>query len=714
MKMVRNKVEYISCSGMMILLLFSLSFAENYNLFSEDWAGFYLTGIPDNVRVKDSLLFVKGRTFFDVFDISEPDNPVFVKEIEISSGMISNFLINQDFVYLWSGKEIDILDISDIENLHIVKQYLVDSTITDMDLSDTLIFVSMEQGLVRVFNVKDPTNFQEITDINTGGGTINILLEQDIMYVADRENRLIIFDISDIFNPVKLSSHDDQFIMGHMVKKDNILFTVSSGNVELVDVSDPSNPVIKGTLPLDGLFSTMLLHDTLLFVASVAGYYIDIFNVSTPSSPEKLSSTEISHLHVSEMDIKDNILYLAHYVEGIDMLDISSFSSPQPAGGVYKGNVLHEVEIKDSLAFVTESFWSPYYTGGHLMVFNVSDRSKPVLLNSHSMGGEAGDLVIKESTAFVAVNTPVKHYLVILNISDPLNIEETGRFEAEEFISRIITDDTLLYLTEGRGYFSENGSIEVVDISNLSEPEKWGEFRVDSACYDLVMNDTLGYLLEFPNRLHILNMKNPASIEEISFYETQCGGRKLMVKDTLLYMAGDGFCILNVKDPQFPTPLSYVPGIKEGNDMEMKDSILYISGNYLYSLNVADPHYPYIEKAISPGGYGLFSEDSLLYLASQNGLFILCFDSTSWVREERHELKGPFFITDKGITYVLERKGHVRMDIYNLAGQLVHTPVNSFLSGGSYSVELKLPPGIYFVELKIDDKVYRGKIVKID
>ena len=75
------------------------------------------------------------------------------------------------------------------------------------------------------------------------------------------------------------------------------------------------------------------------------------------------------------------------------------------------------------------------------------------------------------------------------------------------------------------------------------------------------------------------------------------------------------------------------------------------------------------------------------------------------------------FISSTSIRYSVAKSGQVKLKIYNVAGQLVKTLVNGEQKAGTYKIEWDgkdtngklLPSGIYFVELKVDDKFTKTK-----
>jgi len=75
------------------------------------------------------------------------------------------------------------------------------------------------------------------------------------------------------------------------------------------------------------------------------------------------------------------------------------------------------------------------------------------------------------------------------------------------------------------------------------------------------------------------------------------------------------------------------------------------------------------------------------------------------------------FCSSTSIRYSIAKSGQVKLKIYNVAGQLVKTLVNGEQKAGTYKIKWDgkdeegrlLPSGIYFVELKVDDKFTKTK-----
>ncbi|MBD3232538.1 MAG: T9SS type A sorting domain-containing protein, partial [candidate division Zixibacteria bacterium] len=68
------------------------------------------------------------------------------------------------------------------------------------------------------------------------------------------------------------------------------------------------------------------------------------------------------------------------------------------------------------------------------------------------------------------------------------------------------------------------------------------------------------------------------------------------------------------------------------------------------------------------------------------------------------------------IRFSLQKPEYVKLSVYNLAGQLVETLVNSYRSSGENAIEWdasNYSSGIYFYSLKTDEKICTKRMLLI-
>jgi phosphatidylserine/phosphatidylglycerophosphate/cardiolipin synthase-like enzyme len=76
------------------------------------------------------------------------------------------------------------------------------------------------------------------------------------------------------------------------------------------------------------------------------------------------------------------------------------------------------------------------------------------------------------------------------------------------------------------------------------------------------------------------------------------------------------------------------------------------------------------------------------------------------------------FKTNIHISYSLDSKSYISIDIYNIQGDKIETLVSEFQNVGeqtsSWSPSIKMPDGIYFILLNMDNEIFMQKIIKAD
>ena len=68
------------------------------------------------------------------------------------------------------------------------------------------------------------------------------------------------------------------------------------------------------------------------------------------------------------------------------------------------------------------------------------------------------------------------------------------------------------------------------------------------------------------------------------------------------------------------------------------------------------------------------------------------------------------------IVYSIAKAGSINLSIYNLRGQLIEILENSFMDAGNYTVvwdASKQPSGIYFLQMKAENKIQNQKLMLV-
>jgi hypothetical protein len=133
-----------------------------------------------------------------------------------------------------------------------------------------------------------------------------------------------------------------------------------------VDVSDPSNPIVLGSIPLlatDFQFTGQHVH-----VANPNSNYT-IYDANDPNAWIVIG--EIEGIRPWDIEIRDNTAYLANATSTFSIIDISDPTNPSVIGSHYAGMNGYSVEVGSDIAFVIGSF------DHELIIIDTSDLGNP-------------------------------------------------------------------------------------------------------------------------------------------------------------------------------------------------------------------------------------------------------------------------------------------------------------------------------------------------
>ena len=142
----------------------------------------------------------------------------------------------------------------------------------------------------------------------------------------------------------------------------------------IVDISNPSSPIIKGSYDTPYLLMVLDIFKCFSFrhYAYVADYEnaLVIIDISNPSSPTLKGSYDTNG-RARDVSISDNYVYVTDN-HGLVIIDISNPSSPILNGSYNSVGSVYGVSVSGNYAYVTD------FDQG-LMIVNISNLSSPIL-----------------------------------------------------------------------------------------------------------------------------------------------------------------------------------------------------------------------------------------------------------------------------------------------------------------------------------------------
>ena len=273
-------------------------------------------------------------------------------------------------------------------------------------------------------------SFEKISSINTNGETVNVIIEGDTAYALDSTDNnpggLVIIDISDLYNPTKISSYYDGGNPYELILKDNcVLIADGADGLEIINVTYLENPIEIYQYPVNNYCTDIELVGDLLYVANW-DLGLEIFNVSDLENPYKIKSYNSNYLNCLQITIEGNLAVVTDHrndYTSLVLLNITNPTSPQYITQYVKTDAdFWDPILHNNYLFVGNHA----INGGEMQILNVTEPSDISLVSKYDQGGSIFSITFNDSIAFISNrNKGVE----VVDVSDLLNPIRIGRFD---------------------------------------------------------------------------------------------------------------------------------------------------------------------------------------------------------------------------------------------------------------------------------------------
>ncbi len=525
-------------------------------------------------------LYAASRWGLEIFTLIDPTKPARVGEIA-TPGQAQAVAIDGETAYIADGAAgVHVIDIAVPTDPSIMKTLGSFTDARRVRVADGNLYVLDKARGMLVFNLRDVHNVrtpQPRRFFRPAGTPLNVVIQDEIVYLSDDRHGLLILDPSPFGNFVVRSVVPILAPAYEIADTRNSTYAyVASGNLTVVDVTDMQNPEISSRLDTPGLATGIQLHnDTAYLTDQQAG--LQIIDVRNPQQPQ-LISAQPTFGNAIDITLQDTNAYIADGKGGIQTISVNDTKSPKwlhryALGGTAYG--LDVVETADGARTVyaangvgglkTLEFTTAYQGS---VTENLSLPVNGVTFNNPLKAARCTKIRVRDGYGFVAA--------------------ETGMFVVDLKTNTIVTHIPTaapvsdIALHEGYTYLCAE-SLIIVD--SRVPPQSRIRFQRDmrGSAYRVAINadsSTHAYVAALEGGLHIFDITAPATPRPVANYATQgnATGVTLIGKRAYLLDSGVGVAALDVSEPNKPK----LDGIYK-DDTVLIDA--QASSNHLYLLN---------------------------------------------------------------------------------------------------------------------------------
>ena len=383
-----------------------------------------------------------GNGNFTIFDVSEPSTPSQVFSTMLA-GNAFDIVTSGDYAYIATSWGISIFHVADPAHPQSMHGFIRGNDGKGVFVRNQTAFLSGLAGFL-VVGVTNPDSLTVIGAYESPIRIDNVAVSGNYAFITNAANlsHLCIFDIADPSNAIEVSDIEWPHMLLSIEKAGNYVYlgTYDHG-MQIVDVSSPEFPIIRGTF-------------------QVYGRIFDLF-------------------------LQDHYAYIANFDWGLHIVDITDAANPVLVGQYYTGpNTSMSIFVAGDLAYIAGNS-----AGGNsaLKIINVGNPNAPALVSEMQLPANLYDIVVAGGYAFVS-GSP--NYFGVVDISNPYSPSLLSTYQTEEIAFGLCVEGSYVYVADG--YYG----LKILDISDPFNPTLATSYFLPGIARRVQVSENLCYVAD--------------------------------------------------------------------------------------------------------------------------------------------------------------------------------------------------------------------------
>jgi len=365
----------------------------------------------------------------------------------------------------------------------------------------TTLYVASGVNGVRLVDASLGAAMSEIGAYTGGGFARRVAAAASTFYVANTFQGVEVIGAGNSVQPVKSGGYSEIADARWVAVAEGYAYVAGgrSGNMAVVDISDPTNPRQVSTFQGDGYASGIVINGNYAYLTMYETHlnYLWIIDVTNPLHPLQAATISTTALGLKSgapkgLAVQDGYMYVADEV-GLSVFDIS-----------VAANVRNVAQFQ---------------------------------LNSG--GQDVVGVAVSGRHAYVAGAMNGVHIVDVNVPSAPILI---GNFLTSGFSQAVAASGNRLYAGNG------DGTVQVVDVSDPARPLELGRYRTPGAVSGLAVAGNQLFVSDGGGGIQILDISNPASVTLLKSLDTSGEARQAVTSGNILYVADGSGGLMTFQD----------------------------------------------------------------------------------------------------------------------------------------------------------------------
>jgi len=492
-----------------------------------------------------------GAGQLEVFDISDPENPVFLGSLHDSAGG-GRQLIEGNRLYTWGiigSKYIYIYELDGLGGIERVGSYYVEHyNALDVKAVGYTLYVAGGKAGFLILNATDPLHvellaeFDPDDDYNGDFQAYRVALRDDMVALAINAQMLML-DVSDPMDIQVLGT--SRYPALDLCFVDDMVFSITGPyGLRCIDLSSPDFPQKSGAGISDYALRMDLTQDQ---STAVVGTHMDGLQlVDITSTGGLVDDFDAGRSRAGGGCAVGHFVYmtgLSAYFggsfrpPGLYAVDLAS-AAPATFEDVPSRGVPTEVELYGNLVIVSDS-------NAGIMVVDISSPDRPVEIGSFDFDGPVLDTATREGVAYAACDYDG---ILALDLSEPAEPRELWRLPLPDDAKSLEMVGDHLYIA------SDTAGVNVVDVTDPENPVLVATVDTPGLARDVCFHGNTAYVADADCGLAVLDITDPASPAYVKSVDLPGFAWKVNYCADYVYVGCDdaGVQVLSVGDPLDP------------------------------------------------------------------------------------------------------------------------------------------------------------------
>ena len=564
-------------------------------------------------------------------------------------GALSAGAVVNTYAYLGEGSTFTILDLSLPQGTTIIARLPMGDTINSIAVADTLAYVVTTEHM-SIVDISTPAMPQEQGRLAFEGNGKTILVRGSYAYIVAGFSGLLIVNIQQPQQPrivgqladpdhysTDLAFHDNMVYMAYGNQSNQT--GEGTGGIHIIDITNHEDPTIIQTHTVPGPADVVTLSDSLAYIGyGVFDTFIQVVDVSTPTNPQIRQTvptpTRIANLRV------DATTMVFETFRGVLLAD-------RAIDGTITLGTTVELPYRPSLILLDHP---QLYVGGtdtttQFTLITIERPTQPQTVSTTTFPGIANTVLVDGTTIYYGGSG-----LHMIDATQAHDVRMVSTYDPPHGIRDMVRQDNQLYLATEQG-------LAIVDIQSPAQLIQRSTVPIDGFANTLAVANQTAYVAygqdnEAGYGLRIYDVQDVATPQEQADIPLPAYPHQVMVIDSYVYVLTDdmqGSAALVVIDPT-ATPPARITTLRLADNAQAMvrfGSLLY-TGDFLFDvIDISNPAAPQRTNTIDLGDgvsdlvthnnqlYGLLARRGIVHIPLIDGQpqpFRVLSDQPQWAR----------------------------------------------------------------------------------